>query len=176
MASRSLAVLLWTFWALAGAQQSGTPPVSQTQKCVVEGTATDANTAEVLHKVAVHLSPGSNGHGSGGDTEYSTTIDASGHFRFENVRSGDYMLEGEHAGYLNSYFGARKPAAFGTIVHLSAGDKLSELQLKLWPRCVVSGKVVDENGQPVSAQIYAIAQLWFRGQRRYFERSYFIHK
>jgi hypothetical protein len=77
------------------------------------------------------------------------------------------MLEGQRAGYLKSYFGARKAAALGTIVHLNAGDKLSDLQLNLWPHCIVSGKVLDENGQPVSTQIYALEETWFRGHRQY---------
>ncbi len=131
--------------------------------CVVEGVTTDANTVEVLRKTTVHLSPLSSS-----DAGYAATTDASGHFRFENVRGGDYRLEGERPGYLNSNFGARKPGGIGTMLHLNAGDKLSDLQVKLWPRCVVSGKVLDENGEPVSAQISAVSQMWFRGQKQYF--------
>ena len=143
------------------AQEQGAAPAKQ---CVLEGTAVDATTGEALPKVTVKLVRESSQQSSG----YVRTTDASGRFRFEGVAAGDYELVGDRPGYLEGQFGATKPVGAGITLHLKAGDELSELPLKLTRFSVVSGKVLDEDGEPVSgARINAISTFWARGQREY---------
>ena len=136
---------------------------AQQTKCVLDGTAIDFITAEPLRKTTVRLIP----------SVYSAPgqlaiTDVSGHFHFEGVPAGEYQLTGERTGYLKSEFGARQPGSNGTTLRLKAGDKLTGLVLKLAPCSVITGKVTDENGDPISkAVVYAVSRTWIRGQRHY---------
>ncbi len=140
-------------------EPSGAPPA----KCVVEGTAVDFATAEPLRKTTIRLIPASfNAAG------YMGITDASGHFHLEGISAGNYELSADHAGYLTSEFGARKPGGSGAILRLKTGDKLTDLTVKLARCSVITGKVSDENGQPISrALVSAVSQSWIRGQRQY---------
>jgi hypothetical protein len=131
--------------------------------CVLDGTAVDFGTAEPLRKVTIRLVP-SFGWAAG----YMATTDSAGHFQLSGVREGDYVLTGERTGYLTSEFGTRQPGASGTTLHLKAGDKLRDLTVKL-ARCpVLSGKILDEQGQPLEkVLVYAVYPYWLRGQREY---------
>ncbi len=137
--------------------------IAQQTKCVLEGTAVDFTSAEPLRKTTVRLIP---------STYYApgqmAITDASGHFHFENVPAGEYELTGERTGYLKSEFGARQPGGNGTTLHLKPGNKLTGLILKLAPCSVITGKVTDESGEPISkALVYAVSRTWIRGQHHY---------
>jgi hypothetical protein len=136
------------------------------RQCVLEGIAVDFSTAEPLRKVTIRLV--SSSYWAPG---YVATTDSSGHFQLAGVREGNYDLTGERTGYLKSEFGARQPGGSGTALHLKAGDKLNDLTVRL-PRCpVLSGKILDKQGQPLEkVLVYAIYPRWMRGQRVY-ERS-----
>ncbi len=146
---------------LVSAQQpEATTSIPPQQTCVLEGTAVDALTGEALRKVTVRLASGAN--------EYVGATDTAGQFHFEGFRTGDYELTGERAGYLKVAFGARSPEAHGTVLHFGAGDKLSDLTLKLTASSSVSGKIVDETGEPVPrAYVAAIRPTWRKGHREF---------
>src|SRR5271155_4924261 len=79
------------------------PSEADHQKCVVEGTASDAITGEALRKATVELAPW---RGSG--ASYRATTDQSGQFSFHAIPPGDYRLHGDRAGYLEAYLGTRR--------------------------------------------------------------------
>ncbi len=149
---------------LACLMMQGQQPVAR--DCVLDGTAVDFSTAEPLRKVTIRLV-----RSSDWALGYVATTDSAGHFRLAGVREGNYDLTGERTGYLKSEFGARQPGGSGTTLHLKAGDKLNDLTVRL-PRCpVLSGRVLDEQGQPLEkVLVYAVYPQWLRGQRGY-ERS-----
>ncbi len=105
---------------------------------------------------------------TGNAPEQLTVTDASGNFQFSGFPEGAYELTGERTGYLKSEFGARQSGVGGTPLRLEAGDKLTGLTLKLVRIGVITGRVLDENGEPVSnAVVHAVSRLWIRGQPFY---------
>lgn len=103
-----------------------------------------------------------------GGSEYIGTAGADGRFRFEGFPPGYYELSGRASGYSKIAYGARKPEVRGAILHFDPGEKLSKVELRLARSSSVSGKVLDENGDPVSAvSITVIGQIWFSGHREY---------
>ncbi|MBV9679357.1 MAG: carboxypeptidase regulatory-like domain-containing protein, partial [Acidobacteriaceae bacterium] len=66
--------------------RSGSAQVAD-KKCVVEGTASDAITGEVLRKVVVEL-----GSWYPSNIKYQAVTDASGRFHFEAIPPGEYRL------------------------------------------------------------------------------------
>ncbi len=134
------------------ARQAAETAQVQPAKCVLEGTAVDFTTAEPLRKTTIRLAPS-----SGPAPEYMGITDPSGDFHLEGIPERDYELTGERAGYLKSEFGARCPGGTGTILHLKAGAKVTDLTVKLVRCSVITGKVSDENGKPIAkALVYEL--------------------
>jgi len=90
---------------------------------------------------------------------YVGATSAEGTFHFENVAPGDYRISAERAGF----------EAEGTDpIHLSAGQKLRDVTIAATPLAVVTGRVVDSDGEPVpSAGVGVLRAEWQRGKRSY---------
>ena len=52
------------------------------------------------------------------------------------------------AGYVNITYGAKRPGRPGTPIQLADGQKLEKANISLPKGSVVTGIVVDENGEP----------------------------
>ncbi|HXG34430.1 MAG TPA: carboxypeptidase-like regulatory domain-containing protein [Bryobacteraceae bacterium] len=122
------------------------------QLCKVEGRVVNAVTGEPLRKVSLTLRR----MAASADTLIATS-DQEGRFVFENVEPGTYQLIAERAGFLRQAYGSRSLPYAGTPIALSAGQHLKELEFKLLPQGVISGRVVDEEGEPVpQVQVMAV--------------------
>ncbi len=165
---RAVIVVSWlAVIALTGTPQAASLNAGQQASCVLDGIVKDASTGEGLRKVTVRLTPRSRS-----EAGYQDTSDVSGRFHFEGVRADDYELTGQHPGYSEGILGAGEPGGSGVILHLVAGIQLAALELKLFRHSSVSGKVLDENGQPLlGVLVQAVRQQWFRGHKAYFTPS-----
>jgi hypothetical protein len=67
---------------------------------------------------------------------------ASGHFFFRTLPAGRYSLSTAAFGYVNDVFPLR-------IVELADRDAPTEVTLRLWKTGAISGRVVDEKGDPI---------------------------
>jgi carboxypeptidase family protein len=153
---------------------SNTPPE---QKCVVGGRVTNLLTGESLKKATIHLTRSVSGSMSMDTVEfgdsasasqgYMATSGADGSFRIEGIEPGDYTLSGERGGYLRTEYGAKGPTQSGIVATLRPGQQLTDINLRLNPQAVITGKVLDEDGDPVSnAAVYVLRRTWQRGKRR----------
>ena len=155
-----------------------TPPASNTQpeqRCVVQGRVTNALTGEPLKKATVNLARrGTGGPDSGSAYQgYAATSDADGSFRFESIEPGDYSLSGHRSGFLRSSYGAKGPMQEGARLTLSPGQQLTNIDLALTPQGVITGRVVDDDGDPVDeATIQALVRRWTRGKTRYLPHGF----
>jgi hypothetical protein len=96
------------------------------------------------------------------------TTDAAGKFRFENVPPGTYWLTARKAGFSDEHY---KPiganAGVGGSLHLSPGQELKDIDVRLVPYGTISGRVLDEDGDPFpSAMVSALATSFVQGHRR----------
>ncbi len=162
------------------AQSQITPPAGNTppdQRCVLAGRVANAQTGEPVKRATVRLMRRSGGQPQAGgrvpvNQGYSSTSDAEGNFRVENVEPGDYSLSGSRNGFLESQYGAKKPMGPGTTLTLRPGQQMTDVALALTPQAVITGKVVDEDGDPVNgAAIQVLAQQWMRGKLGYMPRN-----
>jgi len=100
---------------------------------------------------------------------YSDTSDANGNFVLEAVSPGRYTLSAQRIGFLPQNYGARSAVNMGpgTILTLAPGQAMKDLNFKLIPQGVITGRVVDSDGDPVqSVQIHVMRMFRVRGQRR----------
>jgi hypothetical protein len=103
------------------------------QLCSIKGTVTDALTHQGLRKAYLRLN------------DYPAVTDDRGEFTFANIKPGTYVLTGEHPGYLDGEYGE---ADGGEVqLKLAPGQTLTDINVKLTPQAVISGRVVDEDGE-----------------------------
>lgn len=120
----------------------------------VEGRLLDASTGEPVRKANLVLIQTPSARGGVSMTTPNHTIAASsgagGEFSFTNLEPGRYMLSAEKPGYIRELYGSR-PGHFGpgTNLVLEPGQKLAGLEFRLLPQAVITGKVVDEDGEPM---------------------------
>lgn len=112
------------------------------QQGSLAGTAIHAVTREPLGNVHVRLIAATFAGITGA---YGAISDRTGHFSIATIRPGTYILAPERAGFL--YVQAKG----GAIPNLTikAGQALTGYQLEMTPRAAISGRVVDEAGDPV---------------------------
>lgn len=107
---------------------------------VVEGTVLNANTGAGIAGVGVNLEQIT----SGAYRVYQVRTDAQGHFRLDNVQDGTYRI-----GYAtNDYWFDREFGEWDQI-QVAAGGKPVEVEARMMPLPHVSGRVMDNKGNPV---------------------------
>lgn len=131
-------MLLWT--AIAAAQ-----PAS------LEGTAVNSLDGQALSGVHISLIGIS---ATGIRDAYGAMSDPAGHFSIGSVPPGMYILFTEKRGFL--HVETKKSGIPLPSVGLKAGEHKADFKLEMTPRAVITGRVVDESGDPVeNAQVHA---------------------
>ena len=139
------------------------PLLAQDTGALLEGVVTNALSGEAVKKCTLNLRRVD----LKGDTFLTTTSDNEGLFRFTNLEAGRYMLGGEKSGFGRQEFGARSFAKPGSTLTLDKGMQLKNLALKMTPQGVVSGKVIDDEGDPlVGAAVQLLKPVYIDGRRQ----------
>lgn len=148
-------------------------------KCAIGGHVTNMLTGTPLKKATIRLIPAGRdaevfasatmstlGFGSTAASSYSTVSEADGSFCFADAKAGQYTLSGNRPGFLKTNYGARTPTESGQTVIVTSGSQ-ENLALALVPQGVVSGRVIDEDGEPVSgAFVHLLMRVWVSSQFR----------
>jgi protocatechuate 3,4-dioxygenase beta subunit len=142
--------LLMVFFLLsvATSAQDASSDSSKAQKrdlCVVAGTVIRQDTGEPLEKAEVSLEEECEG------VCRSSTIltGPDGGFRFEGVPAGTYYFSVSKRLFVTAWYGQRKPSDPWFRLTLQPGQKLTDLVFKLFKTSVITGKIEDENGEPL---------------------------
>jgi hypothetical protein len=94
----------------------------------------------------------------------TATTDAAGKFRFENVPPGTYWLTAKKVGYGDGKYPEKGD---DDSVHLASGQELKQADFRLVPHATLSGRVLDEDGEPYpSAMVSAMTYDFSSGRRR----------
>lgn len=128
----------------------------------VEGRVLNSATGEPLRKAQLTLQGGNLGPG-----EYMATSDANGAFAIERVPPGSYNLSIQHQNFAVLNYGSTRPGMPGKRLTVAAGQSVSGLEIKMIPFGVISGKVVDADGDPVAGVPLTVLRWSFvRGMRQ----------
>jgi len=160
--------------------QTATAPAEKPGR--ITGKVINAISGEPVRKATVSLQPsgaqeqqGGRGGGmflGGGGNRggLSAATDNAGAFVFENVTPGSYRLSGEKTGFIRSTMGGRG-GGLGSQVVVTAGSEKADLVVRVTPQGVVSGRILDDDGEAmegVSVQLlrpfYTQSQRRFQGQ------------
>jgi hypothetical protein len=101
----------------------------------------------------------------------SVVTNEDGQFGFVALPAGRYTMTASKAGYVNLTYGAKRPGRPGTPIQLADGQKLEKANINLPRGSVVTGIVVDENGEPSPGTQVRVMRFVMRTGERTLEQS-----
>ena len=174
-----LGLMLTTAAFAQQSQQSAAPapqadPASAKKPAILSGRVVNAKTGEPIRRVNLTLrpsgAPGMISVGTGSPppaAPYAATTDVEGKFRIENVDPGSYRMAAERQGFVRQEYGARQNSMMGTTIKAASAQELNDLNFKLIPQAVITGRVLDEEGEPLArVQVQMMSQRFFRGKQQ----------
>jgi hypothetical protein len=99
----------------------------------------------------------------------ATRTDATGRFALRNVPAGSYRLIVERTGYARQEFGQRALGRRGVALNLSPGQRMTDLLFRMTPAGVITGRVFDEQGEPLVGVLVNVLRRVYREGRLVFE-------
>lgn len=132
------------------------------EKGSVSGVVFNSVTGEPQRKVQIVAEA----EGARESADPITVTDASGRFRLTQLEPGRYRIRARRNGFLETYFGARRAEARGTILRLEAGQEIKDLKIRLQPFGVITGTIRDSDGEPLpGATVSAMRFQYVKGRR-----------
>jgi len=138
--SLALACFLLSALLLASAQE----PASAAKPSSIAGTVVKEPGSQPLKKVLVQVVAEDQKQGG----NYTASTDADGHFQVEDVTPGRYRLFIERTAYVG--VNERGLKSDVNVVTVQAGQSVEDLLFRMVPTAVISGRVTDEDGDPMS--------------------------
>jgi protocatechuate 3,4-dioxygenase beta subunit len=155
----------------APVQRNSTTPSPEAPKykpdelCSIEGIVRNSATGEPLKKANLYANR-INPPGTG--LSASTSTDAEGKFSMKSIEPGQYRLTVSRPGFVQTSYGARPglPQS-GTTLTLDKGQTLKNIEFRIPPHSVITGRVFDDDGDPVQgAQIQLLRYQYVQGRRQ----------
>lgn len=158
---RHLALLL--IWALSTSAQTPKPE----ELSSLEGRVVNAATGEPVGKASLRLvrtrsTPGPDDW----LLDYSAVSDSTGKFAIANIEPGKYRLHASRNGFLDVEYGAHGSQTTGTVLDLEHPQQMKDINLRLTPYGVVTGRILDADGEAVEgAQIQFLRSRYIDGKK-----------
>lgn len=97
----------------------------------------------------------------------ATTTDDQGRFELRELLGGRYTVMASKTGFVSITYGQRRPGERGTPVEVAPGQVIEKLTIALPRGGVITGRIVDEAGEPLAeAQVQALRSQFVPGGRR----------
>lgn len=151
--------------ALDASAQSrpGAPPSSppSAESGVIRGRIFAGDTGRPLRRADVSLSGGTLVRPRG------TATNVDGKYEFKDVPPGQYTVSVNRSGYLPLKYGQRRPFELGKPLQIEAGQTVDRLDFSLPRMSLITGRVLDDLGEPIAnVQVMAMQSTYFLGRRR----------
>jgi hypothetical protein len=97
----------------------------------------------------------------------AVSTDADGRWQITQVPAGRYTIDVSKGGYVGLSYGQRRPFEQGKPVEVAEGQVIEKLDVTLPKGSVITGRIVDEFGEPLAGvRVGAMRYRYFSGQRR----------
>lgn len=97
----------------------------------------------------------------------SSLTDAEGRYEFRDLPAGRFNLSASKSGFVTIQYGQTRPYESGKPIELAEKQVLDKADISIPRGSVISGRIVDEFGEPVAdATVTAMRQTWLSGRRR----------
>ena len=166
-----LPVILLGWWPVVATPETGSqvtgPRGSATGQpvpagtAVLRGTVVAADTGTPIRRAVVRvMAP------EVSDNRVTHTDD-QGRFEIRELVGGRYSVNASKSGFVALSYGQRRPGERGTPVEIATGQTLEKLTIGLPRGGVITGRVVDEMGEPLAeAQVHVLRSQFMPGGRR----------
>jgi hypothetical protein len=126
----------------------------------MRGRAITADTGAPVRRAVIRI--------SGPDIGSKTAMtDAEGRYEFRDLPAGHFNLSASKAGYVTMQYGQVRPFEQGKTIDLVDAQVMDKADFLMPRGSVISGRVVDEFGDPMSeAMVMAMRSMWSGGRRR----------
>lgn len=140
--------------------RDATRPVDTTGTASISGRVVGADTSRPLKRVRVHIA-------AAGSRSRTVTTDEHGIYHVAGLPAGTYTITATKTGFVDAAFGQRRAQREGTPIRIADGQQLTGVNLALARGAVISGRVLDEDGEPLARAIVQVMRHQYqRGERR----------
>ena len=133
----------------------------------MEGTVVNAQGGEPIKKAIIQAI--SEEHSEGEARVYSSVSDAEGRFSIVPVDPGRYRVFVERTGFIQA--GEHHRRSEGIEVSVARGQQVKGVVLRVLPAAAVTGRVIDEDGDPMPDIDVSVARVGFSSCRRQLESA-----
>ena len=149
---------------LRSSAQSLAPPTEK-PKASLEGSVVKEPGGEPLKKAILELI-GQNQEQGG---NYTATSDQDGKFKITGIEAGRYHLFVERMGYLA--VDDKRRQSSGIVLSFETGQEIKDQVMRMESAAIITGRVVDEDGDPMPEVMIAVLRRRHSGGRMKFEPS-----
>jgi protocatechuate 3,4-dioxygenase beta subunit len=91
-----------------------------------------------------------------------------GLFVLRDLRKGAVFLMVAKNGYAGARFNQRRPGGTGQSIPIDDGQRVADVEIRMWKNSSISGTIVDEAGEPVvGVRVQAFPRRFVAGRRRF---------
>lgn len=159
------AILFWCLFlaatALPAQVPQAPPPAAPPGTARLRGHVFAVDTGQPLRKAQVRIFAGEIRENR------MATTDENGAYEFKEVRAGRYTISASKGNYVSVSYGQQRPTDAPKPLEILDNQTVERVDLTLQRGAVITGRVVDEFGEPMSdVQIAAQRYQFIQGQRR----------
>ncbi len=97
----------------------------------------------------------------------SALTDAEGRYEFRDLPAGRFNLSATKSGFVTVQYGQTRPFESGKAIDLTDGQLMDKGDISMPRGSVISGRLLDEFGDPIAdAMVSAMRSVWSGGRRR----------
>jgi protocatechuate 3,4-dioxygenase beta subunit len=138
-------------------------PVVQTGAGSIRGRIVALDTGKPLSRARITLSAPE----LGPDGRLTST-NGDGRYEINDLPAARYTLSVSRNGYLPLRFGQRRPLEQGIPLELESNQQLDHVDFALPPAAAISGRITDENGDPVvGTNVWVMRSAYLDGRRQW---------
>ena len=146
--------------ATTDAPQRDAVPAAKGTAAIV-GRVTNLETGNPLQRAVIRITSPA----LPSDRRVSTNAD--GRYEVRDLPAGEYSLKAERGGYLTLAYGQRRTGEPGKPLRLGDGQRVNAIDFALPRMGAISGRVVDETGEPMArVTVYAMQFGRYEGVRK----------
>jgi protocatechuate 3,4-dioxygenase beta subunit len=104
---------------------------------------------------------------AGRGQQHVAITDPNGIFSFSAVEPGQYRLSADRPGFVRHEYGQKKPGKPGVVITVAPRQELRDLVIQMTPGAVITGRVLDEDGERMpNVRVSLLRVVYQNGRRR----------